>query len=131
MKQQEWQCLGGLAMREIHPGLSAEPTARGGPLFGTDVHVEDGRAIVRVAGELGTATAGRLCDVLDLVLSVCDRLVFDLTYTTFMDAAGLGAIMGAGRRLGDTKDVTIRSANPAVRTLLRLTGCDQLLTVEE
>lgn len=61
-----------------------------------------------------------------------DRLVIDLTQTTFIDSTGLAVIIRAHRHRGETSEpMVIRSPSAAARKLLSISGVEQLVTIEE
>ena len=64
------------------------------------VSLEDhGRVVVvRVQGEVDTATAPRMGEVLDRQLASERRVVLDLSSVDFMDLHGLAVLMRAARR---------------------------------
>src|SRR5215207_1881894 len=94
----------------------------------------DGVGVVRVAGELDTATAGLLEDGLSLAsVMPGDRVVVDFSRLTFMDAAGLRAVVAAHERrvAAGTGGLVIRGASGIVRRVFELTGLTVLLDDRE
>ena len=60
----------------------------------------DGARLIRIAGELDVLTVPKLAARLDdLVRSEPDNLIVDLEQATFIDSAGLHALLNAQRRL--------------------------------
>jgi len=60
------------------------------------------------------------------------RVVFDLSATTFMDSAGLAIIFATYVALGRCREaVVLRSPSTMVRRLLRISGADTLVTIDE
>jgi anti-sigma B factor antagonist len=55
-------------------------------------------------------------------------MIIDLCDVTFMDSSGLGALVGS-LKTARTKDVSISNAQPAVRTVLRMTRVDRAIKV--
>jgi anti-anti-sigma factor len=87
----------------------------------------DGRATVRVRGELDIATADQayayLCDVVD---SQDGPVTMNLAELTFCDAAGLGVlarVAGYARRSG--RSLKLTAARPSLLRIMRITGMDQ------
>jgi anti-anti-sigma factor len=74
-------------------------------------------------GALGSAIQDTLC------ASHCGDVVIDLAWVTFLDCAGIGALV-AGRNTAVTKDAGFAVANPPrqVRQVLELTGVLVALT---
>lgn len=88
-----------------------------------------GEAEMRVFGELDFASVARLDGALDRLLADgCRALTVELTGVTFMDAAGLGALVRLQNRMrlcGGVATFLVGESQP--RRLLRLTGMDQAL----
>ncbi|KDN87972.1 STAS domain-containing protein [Kitasatospora cheerisanensis] len=87
--------------------------------------------VVRGEGEIDVDTAPALCRALADALESHREVVLDLSEVTFMDCAGLGALVRArnqadrsGRRL------ILCGAGRRVVRLLELTGLHRLLAVE-
>lgn len=91
---------------------------------------DDGCLRVRLTGELDIATAARLRDeIRRLIDREPDRLIVDLSGLDFIDAAGVGTLIGLwrhARRCGCRMWVT--SPGPAVEKVLQVTGTYKLLT---
>ena len=89
----------------------------------------DGATTVEVRGELDLASAGELRDRLEgLAARKPNRLVLDLSQTTFVDSSGLGAIAGglrAQRRHGGVLEVV--GAASHVRRVFEISGLSSLL----
>jgi anti-anti-sigma factor len=88
----------------------------------------DGKATVRVSGELDIATADQayayLRDVMD---SQPGPVTMDLAGLTFCDAAGLGVlarVAGHARRAG--RSLRLAAARPAMVKIMRITGMDEV-----
>jgi len=89
------------------------------------VRREQGCAVVAVAGEVDIATVTRLRErLLGLAASGC-TLVVDLDQVSFIDSAGLAALVGAARRAAaHGASLQVVCARPRTRQLFRLTGLD-------
>jgi anti-sigma B factor antagonist len=86
--------------------------------------------VLHVTGELDMATVGDL-EAVTLALADYD-LVVDMSGVTFMDASGIGALLGALRRSHDTgRWIALRSPTAPVRKVLRLSGADQVLPIQD
>ena len=88
-------------------------------------------AVVTAAGEIDLTNAEWLRDALLSALNAgASALVVDLTATTFIDSAGVTALVRASRRAG-ASDAVLRLAvtAPAVLRVLNLVGIDQLISV--
>jgi anti-anti-sigma factor len=78
--------------------------------------------VVRVQGEVDTATAPRMWQVLDTQLAANRRVVLDLSSVEFMDLHGLAVLMRAARR--DRTGFTVARPSACVRRLLELIHAD-------
>jgi anti-sigma B factor antagonist len=88
-------------------------------------------AVVTASGEVDLTNADGLREALLSALDARARgLVVDMTQTTFLDSAGVTALVRASRRAAAT-DATLRLAvtAPAVLRVLNLVGIDQLIRV--
>jgi anti-anti-sigma factor len=87
----------------------------------------DGRATVRVRGELDIATADQAYAYLrDVVDSQDGPVTVNLAELTFCDAAGLGVlarVAGYARRSG--RSLKLTAARPSLLRIMRITGMDQ------
>lgn len=86
---------------------------------------------VAVAGEVDIDTAPRLRRALDAALREADRVDLDLGAVTFLDSAGLSALI-ATQQSAVAAGVTFRLQHvpPPVRLLLALTGVDVLFVID-
>jgi anti-sigma B factor antagonist len=98
----------------------------------TDGGAESG-AVVHVAGEVDIVTAPELQLQLDTLLgSGCTELVLDLSAVQFIDAAGIGVLVGVGQRATHSGGhLTLRRPSPTVRQLLTVAELDGSLPTEE
>lgn len=97
-----------------------------------DVQHVDGRAIVRLAGELDLASREIARRALREAASASAEAVLDLSRVTFIDAVGLRYLLTAQRdaRAANHR-LIIRRPNRTVRRLLDLTGMLLLLQMED
>lgn len=78
-------------------------------------------SVVRVVGELDLASASWVRDRIARAARNPEReVVVDLSAVSFVDCAGLGALLGAQAQLGSR--LTLRAPSVAVLTLLELTS---------
>ena len=83
------------------------------------------RALVRVAGEVDTASVGELSAALEgLVASGATELHLDLAAVDFMDSTGLTALITARTLLEGRGTVVVESASSAVRRTFAVAGLD-------
>ena len=87
----------------------------------------DGRATVRVRGELDIATADQAYAYLrDVVDSQDGPVMMNLSELTFCDAAGLGVlarVAGHARRSG--RSLKLTAARPSLVRIMHITGMDE------
>ena len=87
----------------------------------------DGRATVRVRGELDIATADQAYAYLrDVVDNQDGPVTMNLSELTFCDAAGLGVlarVAGYARRRG--RSLKLTAARPALLRIMHITGMDE------
>jgi len=96
--------------------------------FTASVETTDRETILRVGGELDMTAASLLCDVVLEACSGTKRVVIEASDVTFVDAAGLRALLGHYRP--DVLDrVQVRNASLPLFRLLDLLG--MLYVVEE
>lgn len=90
-----------------------------------EMHYRDGHILVAVAGEVDIATVGLLRECL-AVLAPCGLpVIVDLDQVAFMEATGLGALVGGARQVkAHGASLRVVCARPHTRKLIRLTGLD-------
>ncbi len=89
------------------------------------VQEEGGHVIVAVAGEIDIATVAQLREHLYVLAASGRQVVADLDQVGFIDAAGLGALVGAARRAAEHgARLQVVCARPQIRRLFELTGLD-------
>jgi anti-sigma B factor antagonist len=98
---------------------------------------------VKVDGNAAGQVICRLAGVLDLHavphfrqaladLPSGSRVLIDMSDVSFVDSAGLGALVGGIRRARDRGgDAAIACARPALSRLLRTIGLDRLVTLSD
>jgi len=85
--------------------------------------------VVHVSGELDVAAAPELKTCLAGLAN--DDVAVDLAAVTFMDSSGISVLIGADRQSADLGHrLTLRSPSPAVVKVLKITGVDEVLTIE-
>lgn len=88
-------------------------------------------AVVTAAGEIDLTNADGLRDALLSALNAgALGLVVDLTAATFLDSAGVSALVRASRRAAATEaSLRLAVTGPAVLRVLNLVGIDRLVDV--
>ncbi len=88
-------------------------------------------AVVRVAGELDSFSAGELRAGITNVLGR-QGAILDIRDVPFVDSAGLGAVVGGIRRLREAgATVALCCTRSSVLRLLRMTGVDRLVPIAD
>ena len=83
-------------------------------------------AIVTAAGEIDISTVTGLRERLSELAASGRPLVVDLDQVTFIDSAGLAALVGAAKRAAaHGGSLYAACARPKIRKLFRLTGLDR------
>jgi anti-sigma B factor antagonist len=89
----------------------------------------DGAVIYRPGGDLDALTVQEFRAALGEVAG-CGKLVIDLAGVTFVDSAGLGALIGGIRAVRERGgDVVIAGGRPALVRLLQTTGFDRVVVI--
>lgn len=92
---------------------------------------ERGYVIVAVTGEIDISTVTGLRERLFELAEGGEPLIVDLNRVTFIDSAGLGALVGAARRAAaHGGSLHAVCARPQTRKLLWLTGVDRRIPLE-
>jgi anti-sigma B factor antagonist len=90
------------------------------------VREEAGHVIVSVGGEIDIATVAQLRERLYVLAASGRPLVVDLDQASFIDAAGLGALVGTAQRAAEHgADLRIVCTRPQIRRPFELTGLDE------
>jgi len=104
-----------------------------GASFSAKQRTEHGHEVLYLAGSLTIGTAEELRTLLHRVALESDGdLHLDFSSVTELDAAGLGAMVSVARllRQRDTK-LTVRSLKTEQNRLLRMSGLNRLIAVEQ
>ena len=101
--------------------------------FGLEVSERQGVAVMSVTGSVDLTTAPELRErLLALIAEGHTCIVADLSQTDFLDSTGLGALVGALKRLR-SKDGEIRlvCAEGQVRKVFAITRLDQVFSMHQ
>ncbi len=87
---------------------------------------------VTVAGDVDLLNVAALRRCLgETLIEGCRRLVVDMSEVTFIDSAGLGALVAAWKRARVLRaDLVVWRPSPPVTTVLGLTALDRVLRVD-
>ncbi len=93
--------------------------------------VADAAAVLLVAGEVDVYEAPTFRNALFAIIDEGhDRLVVDCSGMTFIDSAGLAALVDARRRMGDG-EIVLRAVRPASRRVFEITELASLFSFEQ
>ena len=88
--------------------------------------------IFSLNGELDLSTANKLKD--NLYKSVEEKLsdvVIDMTNLEYIDSTGIGVLVGLMKKLRTQgKDIKISNAKDNVKRIFKITGIDQIISME-
>lgn len=97
--------------------------------LGVDFDEDSGVAVLALVGELDAVNTAELRRTLGSVPSGAALLV-DLSEVTFVDSAGLGALIGGIRRMRESSGSTVLCApRHSVDRLLRMAGVDRIAAI--
>jgi anti-sigma B factor antagonist len=101
------------------------------PLSLDTVTVGSDCALVKVGGEVDVYTATQLREaILGLIADGVAHVIADLRAVEFLDSTGLGAIVGAHKRLRTNDGSLILASSPErILRLFRITGLDNAFTL--
>jgi anti-sigma B factor antagonist len=90
-----------------------------------------GRVICRPVGELDLYSVCQFRQAL-ADIDPSSRVVIDISGVSFVDSAGISALVGGIRRIRDRgSEVVLASPRPTLRRLLRTIGVDRIVTITE
>ena len=94
---------------------------------------EPGVVVLRAKGDLDAYTApGLRAQLHEATAGEADLVVVDLARVTFIDSAGLGALVGAHRRMREAEgELRIVRPPALVGRAFELTGLDQVLDLRD
>jgi anti-anti-sigma factor len=92
-------------------------------------HIADGYVVCRLDGDLDLSSICHFRQALSDLAPGC-RLLIDLSSVSFVDSAGLGALVGAIRRVREMGgDVAVACHRHALSRLLLTVGLDRVVTI--
>jgi anti-sigma B factor antagonist len=96
-----------------------------------DRRIEGKAHVVAVTGEVDLFTAPEFKQrVMAPIAAGVDRVIVDLTETTFIDSSSLGALIGAHRRLQQRGGrLVVACDTEAIVKTFRITGLDGVFTI--
>lgn len=91
---------------------------------------EGNQLTITLVGELNTATAPDLEEVLADEVKADDIITFDMTELDYMTSAGLRLLVACNEATGQRGAVILRGVCDEIREVLEVTGFDTILTIE-
>jgi anti-sigma B factor antagonist len=89
-------------------------------------------AVVRIAGDLDLYSSSELAEALASLPAAVRHVLADLTELTFVDSAGISALLAAERRLRDEGgSLALLVDDLRVLRVLEVTGLDRYLTIHQ
>ena len=85
---------------------------------------------VEVIGRLDTLTSPELESKLEPELQGIKELIIDLKKLEYISSAGLRVLLGAAQAMEDIGEMKVKNPNEEVMDVFRLTGFDDILTIE-
>ena len=86
--------------------------------------------VIVLKGELNTATAPALENVISTSLKIVRKLVFDFTELTYISSAGLRILLVSKKVMDKQGDMIVRHPNNEVMEIFEITGFKDILTIE-
>jgi anti-sigma B factor antagonist len=101
------------------------------PDFQISVSEEDGTAVVRASGEVDLSVRAEFARMLAQACAGGRDVVVDLSRTTFMDSAGLHALVTARRsQTAAGRSFVLRNPSASVRGMLTLAGLEEWFPID-
>jgi anti-sigma B factor antagonist len=99
--------------------------------FAVNPQTENGLLVVEVAGEIDLFTAPELKNAItDGIDAGSEKVVIDLSKTTFLDSTALGVLLGAVKRLrANDGSLAIVNSDENIAKTFEITGLDQILSI--
>jgi anti-sigma B factor antagonist len=111
--------------------LAAAVVDDGGGVADIIIEKNDGYTVLRPTGELDAFTVAGFRQVLS-GLAPSSSVVMDLTNVTFLDSAGLGALVGGIRRVREGEgSVAVASGRSSTDRVLRTAGIDRIVPLTD
>jgi anti-sigma B factor antagonist len=97
----------------------------------TEQTIDAERQVLAVRGEIDLFTAPELKQVLaEAIEAGRNRIIVDLTETTFLDSTALGVLIGAVKRLRSRQGaLAIVNVDENIAKTFEITGLDQIFTI--
>ena len=96
----------------------------------TSIRTEGEHAILTVGGEVDIATVDSFRQALLDAQKRSRRVVVDVSGVTFMDSAGVNALVGAYHRVAADEELRLVGLRPNVRRVFEITGLLEVFKVD-
>lgn len=84
-----------------------------------------------IEGRIDTLTAPELEKVFKENAGKADKMIFDMSGVDYISSAGIRAIVSAYRLMGEKDGLVLKGLTKNVQTIIRMTGLEKKLTIEE
>ena len=84
-----------------------------------------------IEGRIDTLTAPELAEVFRENSEKADKMIFDMSGVDYVSSAGIRAIVSAYRVMGNKDGLVLKGLRKNVLTIIRMTGLEKKLTIEE
>ena len=92
--------------------------------------IDNGKAVVKLAGRLDTVTAPELETALKEILPGTSELVFDLEPLEYVSSAGLRVLLSAQKAMNVQGEMKVCNVNATIMEIFEVTGFSDILTIE-
>lgn len=92
--------------------------------------IENGAAVLGLAGRLDTITAPQLEQKLKEVLPAASALTLDCEQLEYVSSAGLRVLLAAHKALADKGGLTLTRVGEAILDIFDVTGFSDILTIQ-
>ena len=102
--------------------------------FSLEITEHDGVSELALAGDVDISCVGELVERASHALNnaSAETLVLDLAGVTFIDSSGIGALFHINTEADKSgKSMTLRAVPPRVRDVLKISGLDLVLPIED
>ena len=93
--------------------------------------LENGKAVVKLAGRLDTVTAPELETALKDILPGITELVLDLETLEYVSSAGLRVLLSAQKTMNLQGEMKVCNVNETIMEIFEVTGFSDILTIEK
>ena len=92
--------------------------------------LENGKAVIKLAGRLDTVTAPELEAAIKDVIPGLTELVLDFAALEYVSSAGLRVLLSAQKTMNTQGEMKVCNVNETVAEIFEVTGFTDILTIE-